>query len=74
MAHPNELTDKQQQVYDILAKHGRSMGPTDIGVKAGKPYYNASAWASGALKALIKFGLVQRHDGGMYSLVEDDNE
>lgn len=74
MAHPQELTDKQQQVCDILAKHGHSMGPTDIGVKAGKPYNNASAWATGALKALVKFGLVRRHDGGLYSLVEDGNE
>lgn len=56
-----ELTEKQGQVMSILGRGSPTgLGPTEIGQRAGKPYQTASAWAHGALKVLVKRGLVAR--------------
>lgn len=53
-----ELTPKQQQVLDIVAKNSEGINPKSIGLEAGQEDAKAASWATGALKKLLEENLV----------------
>jgi Fe2+ or Zn2+ uptake regulation protein len=53
-----ELTPKQQQVLDIVAKNAEGINPKSIGLEAGQEDAKAASWATGALKKLLEENLV----------------
>ncbi|MFV0448785.1 MAG: MarR family transcriptional regulator [Vibrio sp.] len=53
-----ELTPKQQQVLEIVAKNVQGINPKSIGLEAGQEEAKAASWATGALKKLLEENLV----------------
>ncbi len=54
------LTPKQQQVLDIVAKFPEGLNPKRIGLEAGQEEAKAASWATGALKKLLEENLVTK--------------
>lgn len=58
------MTEREAAVLGYLVKKGGSAGPTEIGLALGFDNYNASSAVTGALKHLVRLGLVERIDLG----------
>jgi hypothetical protein len=54
-----KLTEKDLKVLEVIKSiRGASWGPTEIGIKLGKPYNSASSYCSGSLKKLMELGFI----------------
>jgi len=69
------LTPKQQEIYEIVKRFGRSGKITalDIGVTAGHPRKKAEKWSKPALKELVKQKKIIRN-GDAYAPNENSKE
>lgn len=54
------MTKKQKDVLTYIRRHPGGSTPTQIGEAHGHPYHKASAWAAGAISALVRDGHVAR--------------
>lgn len=66
------VNDDFQMVINAMLEldpERKGVGPTAIGMKCGKPYERASAWAHARLKRMVTRGLVERLPGGKYRLL-----
>jgi predicted transcriptional regulator len=68
------LTHKDVQIVQFLLKQTEAIGPTKIGQALGHSYYHASGAVMGNLKRLVKVGMVERVEGGLYRLVQREEE
>ena len=65
------LTMWQQRIIDYLSDSDKEWhSPTEIGEEVGRRFYNSS-WACARLKPLVKAGLVERSDKGLYRIVKE---
>jgi hypothetical protein len=54
-----KLTEKDLKILEVIKSiRGASWGPTEIGIKLGKPYNSASSYCSGSLKKLMEAVLI----------------
>ena len=52
------LTEKDKAILAIISNNVGSISPTEIGMKCGKCYTQASSYCSASLKRLMEAGLI----------------
>lgn len=53
-----KLTEKDLKILDIIKRTPMGETPTDIGIKLGKSYNQASSYCSASLNKLMNAGLI----------------
>lgn len=54
----DDFTLKDKEILSVIAAHVGSIGPTEIGMKLGKPYNAASSYCTPSLKKLMASGMI----------------
>lgn len=74
MARRIMMTPKQQNIYSIVKRFGKTHGitPKDVGFIDGRPKNKSEKWAKPALRELIKLKLIRREDDKYWPIIASD--